>query len=194
MTNAKPVTWYRCDECGKVYTLEYAANHCCVDRKCEDCGGPVERFYTVCEDCRRKRDEKRERDRWDSAKHVPYSQYDGEMIYCEQLEDFFTDEETLIDRWAEFNWSDIEFTPEPELYVFPTYGVYGTEKVLNALSDLEIIELVESSDLAYEEYEMPEGARAAIKEFCERWDTDWAEYSYFPDYSIGIVSDSGKDE
>lgn len=193
MTNAKPVTCYRCDDCGKVYTIKYSADHCCIDRKCEDCGGPVERFYTVCESCRRKRDERRRRERWESAKHVAYSQYDGEMIYCEQLDDYFTDEETLIDRLAEFNWPS-ESADGSELYVFPPDGIYGTKKILNALCDSEIIEQVESSDLAYMDYEMPEGARAAIKEFCKQWNEQWAEYSYWPDYSIGIVADPKEGE
>ena len=109
---------------------------------------------------------------WEKAKKVPLKDYDGDCMYIDEGEgEYHFDPEDIIlaygGKWPE--------------------GVYGTIKTPIVLDALEIVDALEQSDAAYEDYEVPDDGVKAIKDFCEQWNERYGDKSYLPDFNIGIV-------
>lgn len=81
------------------------ADRCCKPKICEDCGKeiPEKSYFRICDECRGKREQKKENDRYDKAIKCFYEECpDGEriMIYSDSYgynEGYFTDIDELID-------------------------------------------------------------------------------------------------
>jgi hypothetical protein len=68
-SNGKPCGIYHCEKCSVVHRTKQLADECCLPRVC-DCGAECPQPYTVCDECRRKKDIARERSRFDAAEKV----------------------------------------------------------------------------------------------------------------------------
>ena len=108
---------------------------------------------------------------WAKAEKVAYKDYQGRGIYYN--EKFYFDDPGGLMADAGGVW--------PEM-------VYGTIESPIALDAFRIIDDLEQSEEAYEDYEVSvEGCRA-IEEFCERWNRRYADTSYSPDFETGITN------
>jgi len=67
--DGKPCGIYHCEKCRIVHREKQLADECCLPRICE-CGAECPQYYTVCDDCRRKKDIARERARFDAAEKL----------------------------------------------------------------------------------------------------------------------------
>lgn len=121
--------------------------------------------------------------RWEAARKVPLSQYDGQELYCNLNDCYYatTDYEEMVDAlFAEENIS----APE-----FPEGGVYGCYETKLGLVPEQVEALMEESEYAYEDFELSDAARCDIKAFCESFNEKYAETVYFPNWSVGVVKD-----
>lgn len=70
----------------------------CTHRACDDCGKPAEKMYTVCSDCREKRDveryARRERVEWDETTPIYSTTVDRYFYSVGEAEDYIYDTET----------------------------------------------------------------------------------------------------
>jgi hypothetical protein len=88
--DGKPCGIYHCEKCRIVKRTKEEADECCLPRIC-DCGAECAQYYTVCDDCRRKKDIARERARFDAAEKV--TTWDGPVCephgdrYCRNLDE-----------------------------------------------------------------------------------------------------------
>lgn len=87
--------------------------------KC-DCGSVAPKGYTICNECRDKKDEERYR-------VLPYVEYNGEPVFS-RSGDFFYDEDALMDYMYE---NDLE-----EVDLYPTYESYYDEVDSDYWSDI----------------------------------------------------------
>jgi hypothetical protein len=103
-------TIYACKWDEAVKASYEAAERCC-NRRCEDCGKRIDEkiYYTVCVECRPAREAAREQARFDKAKKIPESDYDGWIFY---RGDYYADLDALEDHceqnaleWPEYVWS-----------------------------------------------------------------------------------------
>lgn len=67
--DGKPCGIYHCEKCRIVHRIKQLADECCLPRICE-CGAECQQYYTVCDDCRRKKDIAKERERFEKAEKV----------------------------------------------------------------------------------------------------------------------------
>lgn len=78
---------YMCSVCGKYYHAKEQAETCCVGEKCPECGAQRDyQFSPLCNKCRQKERDRfyaeQQKARWEAARKVPLSQYDGQELYC----------------------------------------------------------------------------------------------------------------
>lgn len=115
---------YMCGVCGEYYHAKEQAETCCVGEKCPECGAQRDyQFSPLCNKCRQKERDRfcaeQQKARWEAARKVPLSQYDGQELYCNLNDCYYatTDYEEMVDAlFAEENIT----APE-----FPADGVYG---------------------------------------------------------------------
>lgn len=86
--NSKEITAYKCSDCGQSYLDKSVADKCCQPKLCEDCGCeiPKNHYYIACAECRTKREEKKELDRYNKATKYTFESAPKEsieMIYSE---------------------------------------------------------------------------------------------------------------
>lgn len=179
---------YMCSVCGEYYHSKEQAETCCVGEKCPECGAQRDyQFSPLCNKCRQKKRDRfyaeQQKARWEAARKVPLSQYDGKELYCNLNDCYYatTDYEEMVDAlFAE------ESIPAPE---FPAGGVYGCYETKLGLVPEQVEALMEESDYAYEDFELSDAACRDIKAFCEAFNEKHAETVYFPNWSVGVVKD-----
>jgi hypothetical protein len=89
-----------CGTCRMIALNEQVARACCEPRKCARCQEAVrERYWTVCTDCRRKREEERERETFDAARKVSACDWDGPVVV--EYDDYFSSIDEMIDRYMD---------------------------------------------------------------------------------------------
>ena len=118
------------------------------------------------------RDDDEELELWREAKKVGLKDYQGNGFYYKGRY-YFCDPDELIEE-AGGLW--------PE-------GVFGTIETPITLDAVVILDDLEQSDDAYEDYEVSDAGARAIKEFCNEWNRLYADRSYYPDYETGITND-----
>lgn len=179
---------YMCSVCGEYYHAKEQAETCCVGEKCPECGAQRDyQFSPLCNKCRQKERDRfyaeQQKARWEAARKVPLSQYDGQELYCNLNDCYYatTDYEEMVDAlFAE------ERISAPE---FPADGVYGCYETKLGLVPEQVEALMEESDYAYEDFELSDAACRDIKAFCESFNEKYAETVYFPNWSVGVVKD-----
>ena len=80
---------WQCKKCGRAFLHKHAAEKCCEELLCK-CGNAVEKGRTMCHDCLLVHD-------WNRAEKIPYVEYTGEMIYCAEIDQYFSDIDELKD-------------------------------------------------------------------------------------------------
>ena len=116
--NSKEITAYKCSDCGQAYLDKSVADNCCQPKLCEDCGCeiPKNHYYIVCDECRTKREEKKELDRYNKA-----TKYTFESAPKDSIEYVYSEL---------FPYNEGYFDPEEETVgTLPIKYVYGTKRV-----------------------------------------------------------------
>lgn len=99
--------WY-CDECGLLSPSQDAAANCCRLPTCNVCKQMFEtdnKYWLICEPCRRQKDYEKEQADWDKMPTVKYGDeplYDGNGNYYISLDDYLcTHDEEDVDEYLE---------------------------------------------------------------------------------------------
>jgi len=172
---------WACGECRIVAHTKEQAEKCCKPYQCKHCGVECKKYWTVCDDCRRKADRAREEQRFEKATKITPGLWQGGMIYAGDgmgwRDGYFTDFEELED------WCASEDVPLPN-YVWNCTG----EKIFERLTLERIADWL--SDDVYDDFEYDavgeEALGKAIEAFQRRNDLP-QNTVYTTDYSTAIV-------
>jgi hypothetical protein len=89
---------WACSECGFTAHSEQQAEKCCKPTICE-CGNACQKYYTACDECRRVTERKKDQAIFDKAKKVKWTEYEGQMLYCDRNDEFYSDIDSLLDSF-----------------------------------------------------------------------------------------------
>ena len=127
--NSTEIRAYKCEKCGSGYTEKSIADKCCQLELCKDCGCeiPKNHCYVVCDECRAKREELRELERYNKA-----TKYTFESAPKESIEYVFN--ELYPDNEGYFD-------PDCEgVGTYPIKYVYGTKRIIPSYDAWDIVE------------------------------------------------------
>lgn len=183
---SEKVIGYACPECHmfcspSIYAckwemaLEAAHDHAtrCCDRRCEDCGEKLEKksYYTVCNNCRSKRDAAKEAARFEKATKIPEAEYDG-WVYDEATEEYYPS----VDEYREL------VEDSAQTYLWATTANVGFSLDAGAIVESEL-ENSEHHPDAYDDVDDIEGLQTMLDAWCEKQTVT----SYEVDYSRAVV-------
>lgn len=165
-----------CKTCGTVHPLgqEERAAQCCQPYHCEHCGVETRRYYTICDDCRRKLEREKEEARFRAATVVPWDEAAGAMLFDEEH-----------DRWIGEEWEVLEGDP-------PTRYAYATAPRALSLDANGIIEDALESGEHHEGAgdDISDAERADLQAFLDDWCRRTGVVSHFPDHSRVVLFDA----
>lgn len=116
---------------------------------------------------------------WSNAEKVPFDLYDGDMVYCEDVDRYYT-----VDLFEEI----IEDADgEDEIIEELGTHIYGCLRTKIKLYSSAIEDLLYENTFAHEDFELSDDASRYIQRFCDSFNNSYAQVSYVPDYSVGIV-------
>ena len=127
--NSKEIIAYKCSNCGQAYLDKSFADKCCKPKHCEDCGIeiPKDNYYIVCDECRSKREEKRELDRYNKA-----TKYTFESAPKESIEYVYNEKYPHNEGYFDYDEGD-------DLEYGIKY-VYGTKRVSPSYDAWDVVE------------------------------------------------------
>jgi|WetSurMetagenome_2_1015567.scaffolds.fasta_scaffold36353_6 hypothetical protein len=96
--DGKQCSVWACSVCKIAAHSEHEAEECCKPKLCA-CGNAVKMNYTVCTQCYHAAEVRRDQDRFDKAKKVKWTEYEGQMLYCDHNDKFYPDVESLLDEF-----------------------------------------------------------------------------------------------
>lgn len=120
---------YKCEKCGNAYLHNELADNCCKPKLCEDCGIeiPKTHCYVVCDECRSKREEKRELDRYNKA-----TKYTFESAPKESIEYVYNEKYPHNEGYFDYDeGDDLEYDIK---------YVYGTKRVSPSYDVWDVVE------------------------------------------------------
>ena len=128
--NSAEIIAYKCSNCGQAYLDKSFADKCCEPKLCEDCGVelPKNHYYTICDECRSKREEKRELDRYNKA-----TKYTFESVPKESIEYLYNELYPYDDGYM----SDID---DDRISKYGIKYVYGTKRVSPSYDAWDVVE------------------------------------------------------
>ncbi|WP_439627530.1 hypothetical protein [Gemmata sp.] len=104
-TTAKPANIPPEDHAAQDGHIRTEAERCCRPKVCTDCGGVNEsKSWTICEPCRVKHDTRRERARFEKARHLTPAEYGGPVM--EPNDRFHMDLGAFEDHYADADPED----------------------------------------------------------------------------------------
>jgi len=185
---------YACPTCGKVYTSAYdnpgdkekaavldVAKRCCADKVCEDCGkisGDSKYIYIYCVECRDKRDDERERERFEKAEKIPFEKYSEDMLYLGD-DQWFQDIDELYDFFedAQIDDPDIE-VPKYAWACKPKKFVIEADRIVEGA-------LEEHHEDAYDR--ISSSAFEELQQFLDGWCAKQDVRTYEYDYTRAVL-------
>lgn len=158
---------YMCEKCGKIHLNKDAAELCCKQYYCEECGVETERYYLLCPTCAEKRN-------YEKATKMTYKEYIEKYpdypIFDRNEEDCEWDIEYLIEKY------DKEDTPK---------YFYGATK--------ERVEVDIEYAIQCAEEELPEDGylygTQELYDFVKKWNEKYGENVYYCDKKTLILVD-----
>ncbi len=177
-------TAYKCPKCNAWYLEKELALKHCAPKICEDCGKefPRNSYYTVCDECHKKHEEQKEKERFEKAakytiENVPSES--SEMFFCENVfgyDDYYT---TDLDSVIE----DVYCNTGEE----PKY-VYGTTRQNLRLDAYDILESP-LEDLEDGWSYISDDDIKELQDFLDNWCKKVNVHWYVPNYKVSIVLD-----
>ena len=175
MEKSKEVKVFACGYCGKLYREKTNADFCHNDKTCGTCGKVVGKtdYYIDCKECRDKKEEQKEKERFDKAAKLSYKEYEKD---CEGY--LFVNDEIY------YFIEDLEDAFEEDM---PKYAWAASMETKGLISD-DLVEDFESS-LQLDDYQLQEDAVKKIEDFCRNWNEVHGVDVYYPDYSRAVILD-----
>ena len=127
--NSKEIVAYKCSNCGQAYLNKSFADKCCEPKHCEDCGCelPKSHYYVVCDECREKREEKKELDRYNKA-----TKYTFESAPKESIEYVYNEKYPHNEGYFDYDeGDDLEYDIK---------YVYGTKRISPSYDAWDMVE------------------------------------------------------
>jgi hypothetical protein len=182
---------YACSECGALFTgavfgggengllaaKMQAADHC-IPRMC-GCGSPVQKGWTICQACVKKKDEDKENARFQKAEKLAIADYDGPVYWGDgpdgsMGEGYYSDIDDLLDRCEEegidlplFVWTSKKVP----------FRIDADHAIENALSD--------HHEGAYDK--ITPAALGQLQDLLDEWCGKQNIESWEPDFSRAVV-------
>lgn len=172
--NPKEITAYQCSNCGVSYIYKDAAEACCSQKKCEDCGEllPTRWCRTVCNRCHEKR-------RFEKAEKL--ESWDG-YIYCAKgygyNDGYFETVDDLIDYCHDHGLA-------PPKYAFVCEEQRHEIDVDAALENMLEDAYEDAGDHLQDEKE--------LRDFIAEWNKKQYIVTYYPDYSRVVLINNGEE-
>ena len=129
--NSIEIKVYKCEKCGGGFTDKFHADNCCKNKLCEDCGVeiPKSHYYVVCDECRVKRKEKKELDRYNKA-----TKYTFESAPKESIEYVYNEKYPHNEGYFDYDeGDDLEYNIK---YVYGTKRVSPSYDVWDAVESM----------------------------------------------------------
>lgn len=179
-----PAGVYYCGECHLTATSESWAEQCCKPGKCEGCGDPTPRGWTLCSPCRFVVNRAKLVAKHDAAEKVKLADYEGRMVYVEPYEEYVMTSE--LDEWVkekreDYKANNLELLAawEPPM-VFATYEEHY---LVNADYALEQA-LCDAFEDAHEHVDGE--AKKKLAEYLTSWSNENLPTGYMVDYKIAV--------
>lgn len=175
--NAVEKNVYGCSECKKVFWAKEAADNCCRKKNniCRICGCEVNPPRLICHECK-------DKERFDKANKVKYSEYSVKWLWDEVKQDFFYDAETLAEKYGEDAYE--EFGTDVEKFPDLPEWAYGCIEITFQINiDWAIENAEEKMHEDFDDIQDEKGLRDFVKE----WNAKQTGKSYEVDYSTVVL-------
>jgi len=173
---SKEIKAWKCEKCGKSYLSQEVADNCCKDKKgytCRVCGCDTKLYFLICDTCYNK-------ERFEKAKKVKYSEYVVECLWDETKNEYFRDEEALEERYEEDAYDEKGEYTEPQI---PTWCYGCTEKPF----EIDIESAIESAEEEmYDDFDDITD-KQELRDFVKAWNAKQSGESYESDYGIVVL-------
>ena len=168
---------YHCDKCDGYYLKE--EHYCRGDRKCEDCGVPLqlEWYYTVCSSCKNKREEDKLKEKFDKAQKLNLVEYQERFSNYPFFADYENNDfeaDSLFDKIYE------------ESGVKSTFFWGATKNKIGLDFDDIHTQLIEH-DFAYDDYDIDEEAGEFIQNFVDEYNLKYAGESFNINFGVAVI-------
>lgn len=171
----KTVIW-ACGTCKIAKETKEAALECCALWRCDECQKDAPKYHTLCDDCRRKKDQAKAQARYNKAKKVKLAEYGGTWLFCDHCDEFFPDFDSFIDGHDGIELEDI-----PEW----AWGTY--EKKFSLDAENIVANELERDEMHEDAFEnIPDAALKEMQEFFDKWTEKNPVVSFFPDDDIVV--------
>lgn len=175
---SKELKAWECDECERVYLSKELADKCCKEKpihNCRVCGCEVKYPYLICVECR-------EKERYEKATKIKYSEYNIGCLYDENKEQYYYD----LDDLSEAYYNDaFDEGKEPE---YPKWCYGCTERKfeidIDSAIEREVEEMYEDFDINNSLVNIEE-----LLEFVEDWNKKQTAITYYMDYKTIVLLD-----
>lgn len=185
LKDGTPAAVFYCEKCKVVAYNRGAAEQCCQNYKCTQCGEDTgSRSFLICDNCRTLRSIEQEKDRFDKAEKV--TQWDG-WVYSEghgHNDGFFPSIKEFLEWMEDWDFDPTEGDgPKPDIrYVWACSDNHFVNVTLG-----EVIGTFEGE--TYEDWESDslhgtEELKAALEKFNA---LNYDQVSYAPDYTKAIL-------
>lgn len=175
---SQEVKAWKCDKCGKAWLNKQFADDCCKEKpkeeyKCRVCGCETKPPWGICQLCR-------EKERFEKAKKVKYSEYKIDCLYDETTGKYYADKEELEEDY--FN----DATDYGDEAKYPEW-VYGCV-VISFRIDIENA-LERASEDMYEDFDVEKSVvnHKELIDFVKAWNEKQTAKAYSSDYHTAVL-------
>lgn len=166
---SKGIQAWQCEKCGKAFLSKRAADECCKEKKpytCRVCGCEVKEYHLICGSCH-------DKERYEKAKKVKYSEYNIGCLWDEQTDKYFYDVGEMEDYYED---EDLEM---------PKW-CYGCTEVP---FEIDIDHAIENaSEEMYEDFDNQDiNDLEELYDYIEQWNKKQTAKAYYSDYDTVVL-------
>lgn len=167
---------WKCEKCGKAWLNKQLAEDCCKEKEpneCRVCGCEVKAPWIICPDCR-------EKERFEKAKKIKYSEYKIGCLWDETKDKYFYDKEELEEAYYNDAYDDGEEPKYPE-------WCYGCQEIPFNIDIDHSLEI--ASEDMYEDFDLEKSAidLKELLDFIKAWNEKQTAKSYATDYKTVVL-------
>lgn len=175
---------WKCEQCEKAYLNKMSAEDCCKEKPksiCRICGIEVEKYRTICSNCLNK-------ERYEKAKKIKYSEYKIGCLWDEKADKYFFDKDELEEDYYNNAWDDQDCaeTKEEPIVNYPEW-CYGCVEIPFKIGIDSALE--RASEDMYEDFDYDRDIvdLKGLYDFVEQWNEKQTTKAYSIDYSTVVL-------